>query len=167
MKKLNYLVKFGITDKEIQVGWHYPEICAILAGVLILLLYVNSEDAVAKVLSLRFFREIGAASYCVFLVQSVFVRIIHVASGEKLWIIVCISSSGIGYMSYHLFETPLSQAVSRWLKNTFSQARRDNYEKNRICSIGLCYGSHVRIRTMSDECGSGVQTHNAEGGSNL
>lgn len=114
-----YLVKFGLTDREVQVGWQYPEICAILAGVLILLLYVNSEGTVAKILSLRFFREIGAASYCVFLVQSVFVRTIHVASREKLWIIVCLASSGIGYMSYHLFETPLNQAVSRWLKKHF------------------------------------------------
>ena len=110
-----YLVKAGIFKKEIYVGWRYPVVCGLIAGILLLLLLINSEGLVSHLLSLPPIQAVGEASYCVFLVQSVIIRLLKLKDPERKWLIACIASAGIGYMSYHLFETPVSSTVDRFI----------------------------------------------------
>lgn len=111
-----YLVRFGFVETEIMVGWGYPALCGLACGVLLMLLMVNSGGLIAKVLSLHPLQAVGEASYSIFLVQSVLIRVLNINSPERKWVIACIASAGIGYMSYHLFEKPLSDTVDLMLK---------------------------------------------------
>ena len=111
-----YLKKLGIVDRDILLGWKYPAPVALACGVLLLLLMINSEGLIAKFFSLRPIRAVGEASYSIFLVQSVLIRLLAISDPERKWLIASIASAGIGYMSYHLFEKPLSDTVDRALK---------------------------------------------------
>ena len=77
-----------------------------IAGALLLLLLINRDGLIARVLSFPPIRAIGEASFTVYLVQSFLNRQLSVSPAEAKWLVSVIASSGIGYMSYNLFEKP-------------------------------------------------------------
>ena len=109
-----WLVELGITAKKVNVGWVYPQWCAAAWGILFLLLYVNGEGLMAKLLSVKWIRTVGEASFCMYLVQSFLIRATKQMPTVPLkWLLVCVLSAGVAVMSYQLFEKPLYDRLRR------------------------------------------------------
>lgn len=118
-----YLSKWGILPPSVSVGWHYPMGCAFFSGILFLLLLVNRDGITAKLLSFPVFRELGRASFGIYLVHFFFLSSLKGAGPAKEWLLICLISTGIAYTSYNLFEKPLYQFTSRFLRKQASTER--------------------------------------------
>ncbi len=111
-----YLNRFGIVDYQLLVGWSYPAVCCLLSGVLFLLLIVNDNGIISRILSIPVFQAIGEASLTIYLVQTFLIRAVNIKSPVRKWIIVCIASAGIGYMSYNLLEKQIYKFLNERIK---------------------------------------------------
>ena len=110
-----YLKLIGMKLKT-GLGWKYPEWCGLGLGLLVVLLYLNSEGLMARLLSIRPLRIIGEASFSMYLVQSFYIRALKALPSKEIkWMLVCLTAAGVAVMSWQLFEKPLYQAVRRWL----------------------------------------------------
>ncbi len=108
----NHLIALGIISKPLNIGAKYPAVCALVFGMLFLLLSINGDSLLSRLMGSRIPQAVGEASYTIYLVQSIILRCIKVSGGPgKKWLLASIISICIGYACYHLFEKPINAFI--------------------------------------------------------
>lgn len=105
-----FLSIFDEKYADYYIGWYKPITCTLICAALVLLLYVNSQGIVAKILGLPVAARFGHAVYGTYLIHFFLIEFIPLQPLKK-FVLVTLASFAMAYVLYEWVEEPLYRRV--------------------------------------------------------
>lgn len=101
-----FLCRINPDWANFYVGWDLPVVCTILSGILILLLLINKDGLVSRIMNFKVFSIIGECSFGMYLIHMFLIPHINLSNKYKGFFALYIVSFCISYILHHLVEKP-------------------------------------------------------------